>query len=705
MAVISKIRSYSGLLIAVIGFALAAFVLGDFMGYGPGSRQRFDIAKIEKTTISYQEFERRVNEQLENWRAETGMTNVSPADAYQVRQQVWNSMLREILLDKEFEQLGLDVPREELYDQIHGTPPHSLIVRSFTNPQDGSFEPQSVVNFLRNFDQLDPSVRQQWANLEQFIKRDRLENKYHTLIRRGYHVPSLLARKDFADRNASIDFRFVYKSYADVADSLVSVSDRDLRRVYDENKERFRQEASRSLAYVSFPVFATEADRNALLAELEDLREVLTTTQDIAPFINSVSDARFDTRYYASGELSPEIDPLFFDAEIGAVHGPFIDGNAFVLAKLVDAQFRPDSMRASHILISYTGSMSANPEVMRSPDRARQLADSLLNVVRRSPARFAELASELSDDPSAQFNQGDLEWFNDGDMVAPFNEAVIEANVGSFTTAESDFGFHVIHVTGKSPATKKIQVARLTRDIEPSSRTYQSVYAEASGFAAMLRQKKNFHDVAEAKEVQVRVAENIREMDFSIPGIDNPRGIIQWAFLDDTRAGSHSRVFELDNNFVIATVTQVRDDGIPPLDQVRSEVMAIALREKKFEKIARQIQEVNGSLTAIAEAIDRDIVEANDIRFTTINLPVAGSEPKVVGAAFTLELGSLSEPIKGNNGVFVVEMTRKEEAIIPEDLTANKRTLQSSVANRVPNEVFQAIREEARIEDNRNLFY
>lgn len=692
-------------MIGVIGFALAAFVLGDFMGYGPGSGQRFDLAKIDKTTISYQEFDRRVNEQMDNWRAETGQTNLSAADAYQMRQQVWNTMLREILLDKEFEQLGLAVTREELYDQIHGTQPHSLIVRSFTDPQSGSFDAQSVVSFLRNFDQLDPSVRRQWANLEQFIRRDRLENKYHSLIRKGYHVPSVLAKRDFEDRNASVDFRFVYRPYAEVADSLVNVSDRDLRRVYDEHKAQFRQEATRSLAYVSFPVFATEEDRAALLRELEELKDEFAATEDVAPFINSVSDRRFDARYYAMGELSPEIDPLFFEAEIGAVHGPYLDGESFVISKLVDTQLRPDSMSASHILISYTGAMSASPEVMRSPEQARQLADSLLTVVRRSPARFGALAAELSDDPSAQFNQGDLEWFNDGDMVAPFNEAVIEAGVGTFTTAESDFGVHVIHVTGKSPAAKKIQVAMLTRDIEPSSRTYQSVYAEASGFAAMLRQKKNINEVAASKEVQVRVAENIREMDFSVPGIENPRGIIQWAFLDDTKVGSHSRVFDLDNNFIIATVTQVKDEGIPPLDQIRSEVMAMAMREKKYEMIARQINDANGSLEAIAQAFGKEEVEASDVRFTTMSLPVAGNEPRVIGTAFTLAQGSLSQPIKGNNGVFVVEMTRKEEAIIPEDLSASKRTLQSSVANRVPNEVFQAIREEARIEDNRNMFY
>jgi peptidyl-prolyl cis-trans isomerase D len=298
------------LLIAVIGFALAAFVLGDFLGYGPMGGQRFDIGKIDKTSISYQEFEQRVSEQSENWRQQTGQANLGPREAFQVREQVWNQMLREILLGGEMERLGIEVSAEELFDMIHGPDPHQLIRQSFTNPEDGSFNPQQVVEFLRNFDMLDPSVQNQWVTIERFMKQERAEAKYHNLIRRAYYVPKVIAAGDYNDRNASSDIRFVYKPFNDISDTLVTVSDRELRRFYDENKESFRREASRNIEYASFNVFPTDQDREALRAELLALRDELEAAEDIAPFINSVSDRRFDPTYYGQGELSPEIDPF-----------------------------------------------------------------------------------------------------------------------------------------------------------------------------------------------------------------------------------------------------------------------------------------------------------------------------------------------------------------------------------------------------------
>ena len=692
------------MLIAVIGFALAAFVLGDFLGYGPMGGQRFDIGKIDKTSIPYQEFEQRVSEQTENWRQQTGQANLGPREAFQVREQVWNQMLREILLGEEMDRLGIEISAEELFDMVHGPEPHNLIRQSFTNPETGQYDPQQVVEFLRNFDMLDPSVQNQWVTLERFMKQERAENKYHNLIRRAYYVPGLIAKRDYKDRNATADIRFVYKPFDDISDTLVTVSDRDLRRYYDENKESFRREASRSIEYVSFNVFPTDQDREALRAELEALRNELEQVEDIAPFINSVSDRRFDPTYYGQGELSPEIDMVLFDAPVGSVHGPYVDGNSYVLAKLVDAQVRPDSMRASHILVAYAGSQAPTP-VTRSIAQARERADSLAAVVRSNPARFGEVAMEASDDPSAQFNMGDLEWFRDGDMVSTFNEAVINASTGSIVTAESEFGIHVIHVTGKSAGARKVQVAMLTRDIEASSRTYQDIYAQASMFSSKLRQSRDFRQTAEELDVAIRTAENIRKMDFSIPGVENPRGIIQWAFLDDTREGAFSRIFELDNRFIVATVTDITEEGVPSLNQIRDEVMAQAIRQKKFDMMAERIAQAGTTLSDIAGELQREVQEANDIRFTTNNLPGAGAEPRVIGAAFALEEGSVSRPIKGQNGIFVVELARKEAAIIPEDLSATRRQLQTSLANRVPADVLQAIKNNARIEDNRTMFY
>lgn len=707
MAVITKIRNYSGLLIAVIGIGLAAFVLGDFLGYGPMRQQRFDVGRVEGTSIPFQHFEYRVTQQIDNWQAQTGVTSVGPREAFQFRQQVWNEMVREILLEEEFGRLGIDVTAEELYDMIHGSDPHPILVQSFTDPATGSYDPQQVVDFLRNFDRLDPNIRNQWVMLEQYMKQERREGKYHQLIGSAYVIPTQWAAKDFKSRNTTADIRFVFKRTTDIPDDQVSVSDRELRRVYDENKHRFKQEASRGLKYVAMTVFPSEEDRENTLREIMQLKDEMESVENIQAFINSLSDRRFDPSFREQGTLSPQIDPEIFDVPVGTIIGPYMEDNAYILAKLVDAQWRPDSMRASHILIAYQGSMASGPETILSRDEASQQADSILNVVRRNPGRFGALAMELSADPTAAMNEGDLEWFRDGDMVAPFNEAVVAANTGSFISVETDFGFHVVHVTGKSPTTKKVQVAKLTRNIEPGNRTFQEAYSRISGFANDLRNRKNFDEAAEAADLNVREAQRLGRMDLTLPGIDSGRQIIQWAFDDDTRTGNFSRIYELDNTFVVAQVTEKRDEGIPDLDEIRGQIMALAMQEKKKELIANQMRDAmaSGSLEDLSSQMGLELLEAYDVTFTTNNLPEAGPEPRVIGSLAAMEEGQVKGPIKGNNGVFVVELVWRSESVAPEDLTQSKRTLQSTFRNRVPAQAFQAIKDNARIEDNRAMFF
>lgn len=695
------------MLIAVIGIALAAFVLGDFFGYGPSGGQSIDVGKIDKTKISYQEFEQRVNDQLEGWKMQTGNQNPGPQEAFQIRQQVWNTMLREILLDTEMEKLGIETSTDELYHLIHGPNPHQVIVRNFSNPTDGSYDPQQVIGFLQNFDNLDANTQNQWLMIEQFIKRERQENKYHNLIRQGYYTPSLLMSREYQDRNATADLRYVVKRFEAIADSLVQVSDRELRTVYEENRHLYEQEASRSLQYVVFPVFPSEEDREALRNEILELQEEFTNTENVETFINSSSDERFNPMYLSQGQLSPELDSVMFNSPVGTIYGPIVEENAFVMAKLTDVQFRPDSMRASHILVSHIGSASADPTTTRTVEEARSLADSILGVVRSNPARFGDLAAELSADPSAQMNRGDLEWFRDFEMVPEFSEAVINAGVNTFTTAESQFGVHVIQVTGKAAPTKKIQIARLTRNIEPSNRTFQSVFGQASEFSALLRDNKNFEEAAEEKSLSVREVEMVREMDSNLPGIENPREIIRWAFDEKTKEGGFSQIFDLDNRFLVATVTEKREEGIPSLEEISDEIQALAIRDKKFETISAEMKEAlgAGAFEAIADKLQLTPEQALEIRFNMINLPNVGPEPRVVGTAFGLQPNTISQPVKGNAGVLLVEVMNREEAVEPEDMSATRRQINSAFSNRVLNDVFNAIRENANIEDNRTMFY
>ncbi len=706
MAVIRKIRNYSGLLIAVIGIGLAAFVLGDFLGYGPMRQQRFDVGKVEGTAIPYQQFELRVQERIEAVQSQMG-TNVGPQEAFQIRQQIWNEIVKEILLEEEFERLGLRVSAEELYDMIYGTDPHPALVQSFSDPATGRYDPQQVLDFLRNFDRLDPSVRNQWMVLENYMKQERRERKYHEMIGRGFMVPDALAAMDFQNRNKTADIRFVFKSYDDIDDSEVFVSDRELRQVYDEHKHRFGREASRDIKYVSLTVFPSEEDRQNALEDILVLKEEMASVENIESFVNSMSDRRFDPTYHEQGTLSPQIDPEIFDVPVGTILGPYMEDNTYVLAMLNDVQLRPDSMRASHILLTHQGSAIAGPETELTYDQARQKADSLLGVVRNNPAIFPQLAVNLSDDPTAYMSEGDLDWFRDGEMVRPFNEAVVETPTGSFVTVETDFGFHVIHVTGKSPMKQKVQVAMLVRDIVPGNRTYQNAYARISAFASELRQKKDFDAAAEAADLSVREANRMGKMDLTVPGVDQGRIIIQWAFNENTRPGDYSRIFEIENTFVVATLTNKQEEGIPTLDQLRPTIMEIARREKKQEMIAAKMQQlINGtSLEEIAGQLELDIQEAGNLTFNSLNLPGIGPEPKVIGAVFAGSEKPLKGPIKGNGGVFLVEVMHMDDAVIPEDLSQARRPLRESFRNRVPAQVFEAIKDKADIEDNRALFF
>jgi len=196
-------------------------------------------------------------------------------------------------------------------------------------------------------------------------------------------------------------------------------------------------------------------------------------------------------------------------------------------------------------------------------------------------------------------------------------------------------------------------------------------------------------------------------MDMNLPGIDQGRQVVQWAFGEDTKVGDFSRIFELDDTFVVATLVEKRDEGIPSLSQIRSQIMSIAREEKKKEMIAEEITQAmtNGSLDNVAGQLGLEVAEANDLTFASNNLPGVGPEPKVIGSVFAMSEGTAKGPVIGNSGVFIVEVVRMDEEVVPSDLTANKRRLQDAFRNRVPMDAFEAIKNVADVEDNRAMFF
>ena len=711
MAVIGKIRSYSKLLIIIVGLALAAFVLGDFFRKGP-KRGSVEFAEISGEKISYNDFEARVNQYTEMKKQQTGQETFSADQIFQFREEVWQTIERETIMKKEYDALGLIVTKDELFDLVQGKNPHQMIVQNFTDPQTGQFNPATVLQFLKQLEQRDEKTKQQWADLEQAIKADRLQTKYFDLIRNGYYMPKAFAKRDYEAKNKVAKFRFLALKFASISDSTITVTKEEIQKYYDDHKYEYDQEASRDLEYVVFDVLPSDADSKKTLEEFTKLKAEFSTSDDIPTFVNSAvnSDVPYDSSFFKKGLLAISIDTFAFmpKAAKNDVFGPFFENGAYKMARIMDIQARPDSMKAKHILIAYKGAMRADPKVVITKEKAKSTADSLLAILKKDPKKFDEIAKTRSDDPTAATKAGDLGWFADGAMVKAFNDACLTGKVGDRKVIETDFGYHVIEVTGKKEPVKKVRIAVLVRNLEPSKETTQGVYAKASAFAGENTTIEMFDKSVADKGLNKRLAERMREMDPNIPGLQSPRDLIRWAYDENTQKGNVSKVFEYENQFVIATLKDIREKGIASFEQKKKELEPLAKREKKAEMLTKKINTAKSAGISIEQLASKLSVPADTLDFITFSaysLPGFGPEPEVLGTLFTLKPNAMSEPIKGKSGMFVVNVDSFVEAPATKDYSSTLKQTMGYFGQRVSRDIFNALQKNAKIVDNRGKFY
>lgn len=706
MALIGDIRKRSGLLVAIIGIALAAFILGDLLSNRNPRKGVNTIGEIDGEPILATAFNQKVDENIEARKMNSGKDNLTSDEQFQVRQATWDQMVNETLLLKEVDKLGLTVSKEELDDQIRGPKPHSYIQQSFTDPQTGAFDPTSVTNFLQNLDNVDPQMKQRYLTIEKAIKEDRLNTKFRNLVAKGYYIPSAFAKRDYEAKNTKIAARYYVAPYTSISDSAVSITNADYDKFYKENKFRYQQEASRDIEYVAFDVVPSEDDHAKIDKEVKDLYAEFINADNLPSFVNTTSDTRYDSTWLRRGALSYRMDSVMFNSEIGTAYGPYVENNVYTMGRLVDTQMRPDSLKASHILISYTGT-NVNPKTKLTKAEASAKADSILNVVKATPAKFDELASTMNDDATAATTNGDLNWFADGAMVPAFNTAVLNGKVGDIVKVETQFGFHIIKITGKTAPVKKVRVAIVNQTIEPSSRTVQDIYTEASKFALGAKDSIGFNKLIDEKGLTKRLAERISAEQNGLPGIPQGREIVRWAFDEKTDVGDISSVFDVEGRYVVGILTQKRKKGIATLDQVKEFIKPQVIRDKKAEKLMADVNKNITSMADLAKGYQTLGMKADtsEVTFSASNLPGYGPENQVIGILFSMKKGEISKAIKGNQGVFVVVADDIIAAPAKDDLTNEKRATLNSFRSRAQREVTEAMKRKAKIDDKRLMFF
>ena len=692
MAVIGKIRERSGLLLVIVGGAMAAFILTDLFSGRGGGRQDAVLGEVGGEEISVMDFEKRVSDEVESYRNDFGQ-QVNAQMQEQVRTSVWNEVVKERVMLDQVMDAGFTLTEEEYNDIRFG----NNILPDFRNQPnfqgaDGNPDPEALKQYFNNVRVNAPVYHE---IQKRRITQNRLYAKYNTLVKKSVYVNSAQAKDEFAAKNLKATFSFVAKRYDSEPDSLYPVSDKDLRRFYDEHKTelKYKQKPSRKFGYVLFPVKPSEEDRTATMADLASLREDLLSTTDDSLFIVANSDDRtYNKAPYTEGTADKINDSLIVNAAVGEVVGPFAEGEVWKLVKVKELADVPEA-RVRHILLS--------TQQGKTEEEQGKRADSLLAVVKKDRSKFEDLVTKFSDDPGSTSTGGVYEWFDKQRMVPEFTTASFDQKVGAITIAKTTYGFHIVEVLGQRTRQER-RVVSLARTMRPSPATFKEAYKLANEFSLKNKTEDAMKAAAEAAGMQLTAVEELRPDQRFVSGLQEPNSTISW--VNRAKVGDVSEPLEAGDNYVVALLTGIREEGMPALEDVRELFTKEAAKAMKADAYLAKMQGKT-DLNALATELGGSVQSASDMAFNTFSIPGGYSEFETIGRIFALENGQTSVPLKGDNAVYVVSMTNKVAPGEAGDLAADKSSMLQRMEGRVENGVFNALRESVGVKDNRHLFY
>jgi peptidyl-prolyl cis-trans isomerase D len=676
MAMIEKIRQQRGLLLVMVGVGLLSFLIPYDAVMSLFGNNNAAIGEIDGQSISAQEWQRALQDR-------------EPLFQYQGNEQslsndTWNQLTENIIYQDEYDALGIEVSDEEYEEITFGELLSPFVKSTIYGGKDSTSLKEQV---RKSFDGMDAKMAENWKKL---IKQKRQKEKYDIMLRKAAFANNIDAKWAFKAANDKVSVDFVVKTFAEIPDSTITFTESDVRAYYNKHKNdrEYRQETSRSVKYLNFPVQATASDSSSLRENLQELAAQFSTAKSDSAFAASnAGNAMEAYSNYADGMLPSDIEARIKNDSIGTVIGPFAHNGRFLLVKSSKRGIDNNSVEARHILI-------------KDKVTGKAKLDSLKNVITKSN-NFAEMAKQYSEDPGSGAQGGDLGKFSRGQMVKPFEDACFSGSVGSLQIVESDFGWHLIEVTGKNfPYTK---VAQIDRAIEPSSKTVKSAYALAKEFSLNCSDTASFRMAADTLNGGTKLIDgkNLKPNATSVASLTEAGELVGWAY--GAELGEVSQPMMIGKDYIIAALTEVKEKGVPTFENVYDVMKAETIKEKKAEKYAAMMNE--GSLADIATRISSDVKKAENVSMRNSNLPSSGvSMPEniVIGACFGLNTGTMSKAIVGKGGIYVIQRsaditTAESVDNYVSDMDRASATYQQKAAN----SVFNSFKEAAQVEDNR----
>ena len=688
MATLNTLRTKGGVFLAVIiGISLLAFLLGDLSSSGGAlfNSSKMRVGEIDGTKISYQEYLNQVEEvtTVQEIISNTDVTGEQQTEA--LRNQAWEQIIRNVVFDESLEDLGLLVSDQEALDMVNGEFISPLVSSLFVD-RTGAFDKEQMRNFVTNMD-MDETGRSRffWNYLEKEMAQERAMAKYTTLLTQGMFTNSLEVETNLANNKFSNNIRYVNQPLNTVADSLITVTDKEIRDYYDLHKEQYKQAETRNIEYVVYEAVPSDDDYADAKKEIETLAAEFKATEDVKQFVSLNSETPFNSTYLKKSELPDTLRNFAFSAKKEDMAGPIFENDTYMLARVTDVKELPDTMGARQILLPTTGT---------------KLADSLVNVLKEKKSTFEELVSEYSLDRETP--GGDMGRFNPGRMInEAFSNALQDAKVGEIITVPSPYGLHIIEITYRGELYPKAQLGIIRYKVEPSETTQQIAFGQASAFAAKLNDKKtSFAEAANEAGSAVRFAQ-ISAGDTNVEGLNRSKEIVRWAF--EAKEGDASNVISIDDANIVVRLVATTAHGYTPLDRVKAEIRSEILMVKKQDYIKAQAAQAT-SLDEIAEKDQSTPKEAESISFSSYYIPELGVAPEVIGAVSATSTGVLSKPVGTRYGVVWFEIT-SQEATESNSVEQERVVLQTNSLTAIQARIYNAVLQNADIKDNRVKFF
>lgn len=695
MAVLGKIRQRSALIIVVIGLAMFAFLLPELLQNGFNIDSN-NVGSINGKDVPIEQFRLKV-ENLE--KSGQGIVGIQAVN------RIWDQEVNLALITQEFEILGLRVGNSHILnvlksDQQVGQNP------MFQN-EAGVFD----LNKLNEFLKTNPEQKFFIESKEKDAEINSKYQIYSSMLKGGFYTTLNDAKFKYELQNKKVNFDFVGLPYSSINDSDVVISDQEITDYMKKNEKKFKSDETREIEYVLIEDKPTEDDRNEIKTKFTNLLgdrityNAETKQNDTVPgfsrtknaidFVNANSEIPYDSTYIAKTDLPAEHAEGLYNLEEGGIYGPYIFGDYYALSRSLGKKAGAKAS-ASHILISYDGTQVPNQKEFRTKEEAKAKAEKLLADVLKSPDDFKMLAMVNSDDNSGQ-QGGDLGFFNPGAMVKPFNDFVFNNAVGKIGLVETDFGFHIIQVTDKQDA---IRLATIAQKIVPSKTTSDNAYNKALSIE-MDANSKPFADVASSNKVEIQSVNKLKLFDENVGSLGAQRAIVRWAFEKKTDVNDVKRFDITDQGYVVARLKTINKEGLMPIADARMTVEPVLKNIKKAAMLKEKIK--GGTLESIATANNVTVQQANDVTAESPIITGAGFEPKVVGTAFSTSVNTVSNPIEGVSGVYVIKTTLVTNALPTNNYSAQITAMKSQGLS-ATGKIFTILKDRADIKDNRAKF-